>query len=90
MPKPSFLYSNSRYRNKQLDMPAIPNSEMGETKIHKIALHQLEEKGRKLIEYAQEHPLQFGLISITIVAGVAIITVPLALGFSSTGPVAGK
>ncbi|KAH0610131.1 uncharacterized protein H6S33_012677 [Morchella sextelata] len=71
-------------------MPAIPNSEMGETKIHKIALHQLEEKGRKLIEYAQEHPLQFGLISITIVAGVAIITVPLALGFSSTGPVAGS
>ncbi|KAH8148021.1 uncharacterized protein LAJ45_07785 [Morchella importuna] len=63
---------------------------MGETKIHKIALHQLEEKGRMLIEYAQEHPIQFGLISITIVAGVAIITVPLALGFSSTGPVAGS
>ncbi|KAH8148022.1 uncharacterized protein LAJ45_07786 [Morchella importuna] len=61
-----------------------------ETKIFKIALDQLEEKGRKLIEYAQEHPIEFALISVAIVAGVVIITVPLALGFGPAGPVAGS
>ncbi|KAI5849271.1 hypothetical protein DFP73DRAFT_540020 [Morchella snyderi] len=73
-------------------MPAIPNSEMGEpeTNIYQIALHQLEEKGRKLIEYAKEHPIQFALISVTIVAGIVFIAVPPALGFSSIGPVAGS
>lgn len=55
-----------------------------------FALDQFTEAGRALLLYAEQHPVQFALFSLMIVAGLVTIIVPLAMGFSAAGPVAGE
>lgn len=42
-----------------------------------------------LLMYAEEHPVEFAIFSLVVVAGVVTIVVPLAIGFGAAGPVAG-
>lgn len=64
---------------------------MSDDNIKKIefALEQLTEKGRNLLDYAKNHPEVFVISGVAIAGGVAIITIPLALGFWPAGVVAG-
>lgn len=62
---------------------------MVETTTYDIPIDQLTSNGQKLLAYAQEHPVQCGLISCVVVAGVATIVVPLAMS-AATNPATGE
>lgn len=65
-------------------MCPIPKSNM-----FYFALDQFNAAGRALLMFAEQHPHLFRLSLLMIVAGLVTIIVPIALGFSATGPVAG-
>lgn len=54
------------------------------------SIDKLTAAGRALINYACDHPWEFGITSILIVGGVLVIVVPLAIGFGSAGPTLGR
>lgn len=63
---------------------------MTTTKTFIFALAQFTQAGKDLLLYAQRHPALFALCSLTIAAGIVTIIVPLAIGFSSAGPITGE
>lgn len=62
---------------------------MSAVKAYTFSLNQLSQSGKDLIAYAQKDPASFGVCSILITAGLVTIIVPLAMGFTATGPGAG-
>lgn len=53
-------------------------------------LDQFTDVGEALLLFAQYQPALFGLSFVAITAGLVTITVPVAIGFSTVGTVAGK
>lgn len=70
---------------------------MSESNTFVFPLDQFTETGKSLLLTAQQNPPAFGLSSVviavaglTIVGGLVTLIVPIAVGFSAAGPVAGK
>lgn len=63
---------------------------MTKTKTFALNTNQFSPTGQYLLTYAQKHPEEFGVGSIVTTAGVANFVVPLVLGFTPAGPVAGN
>lgn len=63
---------------------------MATTNTFNFPFDQFTDSGKALLAHVQKNPAVFGLSGLAITSGLVIAIVPIAFGFSATGPVAGE
>lgn len=63
---------------------------MANTNTFTFPYDQFTDSGKALLSHVQQHPALFGLSGLAITAGLVTAIVPIAIGFSAIGPVAGE